>query len=125
MRRSLTGITQRSRKGGGNFPPPSICLGLCSLPTDYCIFIRVRYRPLSSEQLRAIYETNPTPAVKRLLWEIHRLRAAVLRANDLLRALDHYQTKVHPQAELAVVGLREAVKDEPVVKEDEARRLSG
>lgn len=53
-----------------------------------------------------IYETNPTPAVKRLLWEIHRLRAAVLRANDLLRALDYYKVKLDPQSALAVTGLR-------------------
>ena len=62
-----------------------------------------RYRPLSGEQLRAIYETNPTPAVKRLLWEIHRLRAVVLRADDFtgLRASEPGETQ-----KLPATGLR-------------------
>jgi hypothetical protein len=84
-----------------------------------------RYRPLNGEQLRVIYETNPTPAVKRLLWEIHRLRAVVLRADDLVRTLARYkgESRLDPGSGLALKSLREALQDEPVVKEDTARRL--
>jgi hypothetical protein len=84
-----------------------------------------RHRPLTGEQLRVIYETNPTPAVKRLLWEIHRLRAVVLRADDFLRALERYQgdSRLDPGSRLALSNLQEALREEPVVKEDAARRL--
>lgn len=94
-------------------------------PPDCCIFIRVRYSPLIRDQLRAIYETNPTPAVRRLLWEIHRLRAVALRANDFVRAVDRFQgeSRLDPGSGLALKSLRAALQDEPVVREDEARRL--
>ena len=84
-----------------------------------------RYRPLTGEQLRVIYETNPTPAVRRLLWEIHRLRAAVLRADDFVRTLARYQgeSRLDPGSRLALTSLREALADEPVVEEEAARRL--
>jgi hypothetical protein len=75
----------------------------------------VRYRPLTRDQPRTVYETNPTPAVKRLLWEIHRLRAVVLRANDLVRSIDYNGTKLVPASGLALKGLREALQSEPVV----------
>jgi hypothetical protein len=84
-----------------------------------------RYRPLTSEQLRAIYEANPTPAVKRLLWEIHRLRASVLRADDFVRALERHkgESRLDPGSGIALTSLREALREEPVVKEEAARRL--
>jgi hypothetical protein len=83
----------------------------------------VRYRPVTRDQLRTVYETNPTPAVKRLLWEVHRLRAVVLRANDLVRSIDYNGTKLDPASLLALKGLREALEGEPVVREDAERRL--
>jgi len=62
-----------------------------------------------------------------LLWEIHRLRGLLLRANDLVcsifargadRTLDGTTCTL-------LVGLREKLAKEPVVLEDEARRLKG
>jgi hypothetical protein len=99
--------------------------GLACRPWLYIMPCMPRYRPLSGEQLRAIYETNPTPAVKRLLWEIHRLRAVVLRADDFVRTLARYKgdSRLDPGSGLALANLREALHEEPVVKEDEARRL--
>jgi hypothetical protein len=44
-----------------------------------------RFPPLTSDQLREIWQRAPIAAVRRLLWEIHRLRALVLRANDFVR----------------------------------------
>ena len=43
--------------------------------------------PLTRTQLRDVWAQNPTPTTKLLLWEIHRLRALVLRANDLVRSI--------------------------------------
>jgi hypothetical protein len=39
--------------------------------------------PLTAAELAEIYDRNPTPAVLRLLWEIHRLRSTILRANQI------------------------------------------
>jgi hypothetical protein len=70
-----------------------------------------------------IYETSPTPAVKRLLWEIKRLRAVALRAHDLVRTIDYNGTKLDPASKLALGSLRESLDQEPVVQEEKARRL--
>jgi len=43
--------------------------------------------PLTRAQLRDVWAQNPTPTTKLLLWEIHRLRTLVLRANDLVRSI--------------------------------------
>jgi hypothetical protein len=76
----------------------------------------MRYHPLTRDQLRTIYDANPVPAVRRLPWEIHRLRAGVLRANDLVRAMDRFkgQNRLDPGSELALIALREA-QDKPVL----------
>ena len=39
-------------------------------------------------------------------YETYETAAAVLRANDMLRALDYYKVRLDPQSELAVIGLR-------------------
>lgn len=67
------------------------------------------------------------PPVRRLLWEIHWLRAVVLRANDFVRSVDRFRSdsKLDPGSKLALTSLREALQDEPVVKEDEANRMDG
>ena len=45
-------------------------------------------RKLSAVQLREIRERSDSPDVRLLLWEIRRLRALVIRANQLVRCLD-------------------------------------
>lgn len=40
--------------------------------------------PLSAAELAAIYDREPTETVRELLWEIHRLRAVVLRAQQII-----------------------------------------
>ena len=66
-----------------------------------------------------------TPAVRILLWEVHRLRALVLRANDFVRIAAYHRLDRHMDTTSRTLfeGLRESLKDEPVVKEDEARRV--
>jgi hypothetical protein len=84
-----------------------------------------RSPPLTSDQLRGIWQRAPIPAVRRLLWEIHRLRALVLRANDFVRMATHRgaDKRMDSTSSALLDGLRESLEDEPVVKEDEARRM--
>ncbi len=84
-----------------------------------------RFPPLSREQLRAIWERTRTPAARILLWEIHRLRALVLRANDFVRMARDRGLERHMDStsQTLLKGLSDSLQDEPVVKEDEARRM--
>lgn len=43
--------------------------------------------PLTAAQLAQIYVEHPTPVVLQLRWEIHRLRATILRTNQVLRSI--------------------------------------
>jgi DNA-binding transcriptional MerR regulator len=45
--------------------------------------------PLTAAKLAELYDRNPSPDVLDLLWEIHRLRATVLRADQIRRVLRH------------------------------------
>ena len=84
-----------------------------------------RFPPLNSDQLRELWQRAPIAAVRRLLWEIHRLRALVLRANDFVRSATYYKAeqRMDTTSRSLLEGLRESLKEEPVVKEDDARRL--
>jgi len=75
--------------------------------------------PLSAAQLRAIYETNPSPAVKRLLWEIHRLRATVLAADQLSRRLAEtgIAARSDTTTRLLINSLMDTLLGEPAVLE--------
>lgn len=41
------------------------------------------FPPLTAAELADIYDRHPLPVVLRLLWEIHRLRSTVSRANQV------------------------------------------
>jgi hypothetical protein len=84
-----------------------------------------KFPPLTSDQLRAIYEANPLPVVRRLLWEIFRLRVVVNHANSFLRMAIYHKSdqRLDPHSKSAFNNLRALVEAEPVVKEDDARRL--
>ena len=70
--------------------------------------------PLSTDQLREIQERNrDSDDVRALLWEIKRLRAIVLYADQLQRMLT---TLPGPQGAI-LDTLRAKLKDEPCVKE--------
>jgi len=45
-------------------------------------------RPLTAAELAEIYDREPTEAVLRLLREIHRLRAMILRADQVRKMID-------------------------------------
>jgi len=44
-------------------------------------------KPLTAAELAEIYDREPTPAVLRLLQEIHRLRATIGRADQIRRMI--------------------------------------
>ena len=86
---------------------------------------KTRFTPLTRHQLRAIWEHSRLPVVRSLLWEIHRLRALVLRANDFVRMATYHRLDRHMDSTTRTLfsGLQEGLKEEPVVKEDEQRRM--
>jgi hypothetical protein len=43
--------------------------------------------PMTASELAELYDQNPLPVVCRLLWEIYRLRATVLRSNQIRHAI--------------------------------------
>jgi hypothetical protein len=70
--------------------------------------------PLTADELRAIWQRNPEHAdVHALVWEIKRLRATVLRADQVQRQLG---TMGGIQGAM-LSGLRFALKEEPCVAE--------
>jgi hypothetical protein len=81
--------------------------------------------PLTREELRTIWECNPLPVVRRLLWEIHRLRALILRTNDFMRSATRHsgEPRLDPTSKGLLEDLAPEFKEEPVVKEDERRRI--
>jgi hypothetical protein len=84
-----------------------------------------RFPPLTRDQLGEIWQRAPIAAVRLLLWEIHRLRALVLRANDFVRMATYYKAeqRMDTTSRSLLEGLRESLKQEPAVKEDDARRM--
>lgn len=70
--------------------------------------------PLPTDELRAIQDRNQdSPDVRALLWEIKRMRATLLYADQLQRMLT---TLPGPQNAI-LDTLREKLKHEPCVKE--------
>jgi hypothetical protein len=70
--------------------------------------------PLTTEQLRELQNRNRnSPDVISLLWEIKRMRASLLYADQLQRMLT---TLPGPQGSI-LDTLREKLKNEPCVKE--------
>lgn len=50
--------------------------------------------PPNAARLAELYDEEPTPVVLELLWEIHRLRATVLRAHQVLTSIGHQSVGV-------------------------------
>lgn len=70
-------------------------------------------RPLTRADLHAIKERNSSPDVKALLWEVARLRAIVLRVDQLQASLDN----LAGGPGLILNALRSELKDEPCIVE--------
>jgi len=50
--------------------------------------------PLTAERLAEIWDDHPSPVVLELLWEIHRLRSTILRADQVRKELRPYSHMV-------------------------------
>jgi hypothetical protein len=79
--------------------------------------------PLTSGELQELNRTMKSPTGRRLLWEIYRLRAIVLRA-DQLEAMVRDDRRVTSDSSLRLVMdiLRQNLDCEPVVREESDRQ---
>src|SRR5438445_10328445 len=93
--------------------PYSICMPNFPIGPDG----RYEYPKLTAAQLRAMYECNPCPEVRELLWEIHRLRVLLLRANQLQ---DAYGAGCHTSFMQILEALRAELHGESCVEERKA-----
>ena len=75
--------------------------------------------PLTAAELQGLNRTVKSTTGRRLLWEIHRLRAILLRANELqLMISDDRFLGRDTQILKRVKSLREALESEPVIAEE-------
>jgi hypothetical protein len=76
--------------------------------------MKSRPPPLTRAQLREIQDRNrQSPDVMALLWEVHRLRAHIVRADQLQRSI----TSIGGGPGVILDALRDEIKDEPCVLE--------
>jgi hypothetical protein len=74
--------------------------------------------PLTRSDLQAIHARSPGNAdVQVLLWEIKRLRAIVLRADQLQRSVGGLGGGLGGGADIILNALRDEIKDEPCIAE--------
>jgi hypothetical protein len=79
--------------------------------------------PLTSDELQELNRTMESPTGRRLLWEIYRLRAIVLRANQLESMVrDDRRMASDSSVRLVINLLRQDLDLEPVVKEEMQRQ---
>jgi len=81
--------------------------------------------PLTSEELQAIQDwerTHPSPAVRRLLWEVFRLRTIALRA-DQFEALAREIPGVRDGQTIGIIAdaLRRDLEQLPLIQEERSR----
>jgi hypothetical protein len=84
---------------------------------------RRRPPPLTGKELQELNRTVKSALGRRLLWEVHRLRAIVLRA-DQLEILMRDERRWIDDLEInkALHALREDLNREPVIQEDRDKR---
>lgn len=68
---------------------------------------------LTAQYLRSLYFREPTPIVRELLWEVHRLRLLVLRADQLQRGMG----VCGPEISFILEVFRREIADEPCIEE--------
>lgn len=56
--------------------------------------------PLCNEELRAIWQENPSPVVRQLLWEIRRLHDEATRARRVISAAQSFATALNARGGL-------------------------
>ncbi len=84
----------------------------------YSIGMRLK-PPLRTEELRALTQSNPTRDLRRLLWEIHRLRALVLHADQVQAMIGNNAVHMGGVSFQAVLDdFRARLDAEPAVQEN-------
>lgn len=84
---------------------------------------RHRPPPLTLSELQELNRTVKSAIGRRLLWEVHRLRAILLRADQLeILMRDERRWRDVPEINKALDALRKDLDREPVVQEDRERR---
>ncbi|WP_155301346.1 hypothetical protein [Cupriavidus necator] len=78
---------------------------------------RYQIPKLTAAQLRAFFFRRPCPEVRDLLWEIHRLRLLLLRANQLQEAMTGANA---PTTQFILDIFRREIEGEPCIKERQA-----
>ena len=66
------------------------------------------YPPMTHDELREISRAAPSPTVKRLLWEIKRLRAVEARVGEVLQAIKS-PGPTHPTTMILIQTLEDAL----------------
>lgn len=80
--------------------------------------------PLTAAELAEIYDQNPTPVVRRLLWEIHRLRSTILRAHQIRQTIGTRVGRANTTAGIWDIFERE-LDAEPVLTDPPTPRQLG
>ena len=84
---------------------------------------RTRPPPLTAPELQELNRTVKSAIGRRLLWEVHRLRAILLRADQLeILMRDERRWRDVPEINKALDALRQDLNREPVVQEDREKR---
>lgn len=84
---------------------------------------RVLPPSLTSAELKEMQRMDRSPTVRRLLWEVFRLRAIALRANQLLRSIDADPASLDfNSADLIAKELRACLDELPIISERHQER---
>jgi hypothetical protein len=84
---------------------------------------RTRRSPLTRARLRTLWERNPSPEVRALLWEVHRLRMLVLASQRValrISAAGDF-SRLDLTTQTMIDELRGRLIDEPVCQEESDR----
>ncbi len=95
---------------------------------DYCLYnqsidmgkngYRTIPPSLTSAELKEIQRTDRSPNVRRLLWEVFRLRAIAMRADQLIRSIIADPASLEfNSAEIVVKELRASLDELPLMRE--------
>ena len=78
---------------------------------------------MTAPELQELNQTVKSSIGRRLLWEVHRLRAILLRADQLeILVRDEYRWRDVPEINKALDALPKDLDREPVIQEDRERR---
>ncbi len=79
---------------------------------------RANYPALTRADLRALYEAEPTPVVRRLVWEIYCLHVVVKTAGSVIRARGMKDLMVPGGFEYVLDELARVLKSEAYIHEN-------